>query len=298
MSLMAPRAWALREALRRFARQPVAAIGAWLLMSTAIALPLAIASAVWSMKGAWTQLDAPAQVLLFAAPGTSAADITTLVGQARAQPGVTDARHVPRDAALDDLTRRAVPGSLPELRSNPLPDTVVVTLAHGIAADAATAAVEALRKLGKVDAVHFDPAAYQRWSGLRRIVAALGGVTGLALALIALGAVIWGPRPFGVIGADELRVLRLAGADGRFIRRPGAYAGALLGAVAGATAIAAVAAGIAALMPHIAGLGLTAPVRLSLPPWPVVVTMLAAAALLGGISGSDAGRTTLRSVPL
>lgn len=296
MSVMAPRGWALREALRRLAQQPGVALAAWLVCSIAIALPLAAGSLAWSMKDTWAQLNAPAQAIVFVAPGTASADIATLRERVQAQAGVGGAVHVPRDAALAELTRRAGPGTLPDLRGNPLPDAIVATLARGLSAESAEATAAALRKLAKVDAVQFDASGYRRWSGLVRAATALAAAAAIALLLLAAGALALLPRLFAASDADEVRVLSLAGADARFIRRPAAYAGALLGCLSAASAIGAVAAGLAWLAPRVAELGFADTVSPALAPWPVLGGTVVLAALLGGSAGADAARRGLRSI--
>lgn len=296
MSLLAPRGWALREALRRLARQPAVALAAWLVCTIAVALPLAAGSLAWSLQDTWTRLNAPAQAIVFASSGTSSADITTLRERVQAQPGVSAANHVPRDAALAELTRRAGPGALPDLRGNPLPDAIVATLARGLSAEAAEATAAALRKLAKVDAVQFDAAGYRQWSGLVRAATALAATAAVALLLLAVGALTLLPRLFARTDADEARALSVAGADARFIRRPAAYAGALLGGVSAASAVGAVAAGVGWLVPRVAELGFADAVSPGLAPWPLLGAAVVFAAILGGSAGSEAARRNLRSI--
>lgn len=296
MSVIAPRGWALREALRRLAQQPGVALAAWLVCTIAIVLPLAAGSLAWSMKDTWAQLNAPAQAIVFVAAGTTSADIATLRERVQAHPGVSEAIHVPRDAALAELTRRTGPGTLPDLRGNPLPDAIVATLARGLSAESAEATAAALRKLAKVDAVQFDASGYRQWSGLVRAATALAAAAAIALLLLAAGALTLLPRLFAASDADEVRVLSLAGADARLICRPAAYAGALLGGLSAASAIGAVAAGVTWLTPRLAELGLADTVSPGLAPWPVLGGTVVLATLLGGGAGAEAARRGLRSI--
>jgi cell division transport system permease protein len=292
MSWFAPRHHALGQALRALARRPLAMLFALLLAALALWLPLAALSLAPPLAPAWQRLDAPAQAVVFVAPGSASGEISALRAKLAEQAHVTTATHVPRDAALAELARRAPGGTLPELKSNPLPDAIVVAFARGTPPESAEAAVAAMRKLARVDSVQYDGTWYRRWSAaaaLARTIAAVAAAALLVLSVAAVAAAARVPQP---VGSAELALLRLVGSSAAQRRRPFAYAGLLMGLGAGLLAVAALAAVRAGVGPTLAsqaavlGLETTWP----LPPWSVLAAVVAGAAAIGGLSGSAAGR--------
>ena len=291
MSLLSVRLDALAQALHRLASQPLTTGLALALATLSLLLPLLVATLAAPLAAAWGRFDAPAQAVVFVAAGTPSRDIEALRTQVAALPRVVDATHVTREAALEALARRAPGGSLPELKTNPLPDTIVVRLARATTAAEADGTIAALRKLGRVDAVQFDSAWYRRWTAGVRIGAAALAVGAAVLGGLCLLALVAACRLPSITGRDELRVLALVGAPPRQRRRPFAYAGALIGLAAGLLACAAVAATLAGLAPVLAdvreatGWALTWPLL----PWPVQAGVVAAGGLLGLVAGIRAG---------
>jgi len=292
MSMLGSRRYALARAGIRLTRRPPATVVALLLTTLAVGLPLFVATLAVALRPAWMQLTGPAQAVVFVAAGAPGAEIAALRTRIAELPGVTDASHVPREAALADMLRRAPGGALPDLKSNPLPDSVVVTFARGLAPDAIDASVSALGKLAKVDSVQFDAQWHRQWHATLGVVIAIGSAIAIALLLLAVTAAVASARLIGDASLDEARVLALVGADPAYQRRPYAYAGALLGLAGGLLACAAVAGALAALGPLLADLATAwrADLRWELLPWPVMVSVTALAGLIGLAAGSALGR--------
>ncbi len=280
-------------ALRLLGRQPATTLLTVLLSAAALGLALFAAALALALQPAWSRLDAAPQALVFVSPGTSSNDLQALRSRLLEQPGVTEATLLPRDAALADLGRRAPGGALPEIRNNPLPDAIRVSFARMLPTTL-EAAVEALRKLPRVDAIQFDGAAARQWwqvsRGLRLIVAGAA----LALLLIAMGLLVVAARALPQPDAGEHRLLRLLGAEPGFVRRPRAWAGALIGCTAGLVAVGATAGAWAGLR--------SAGVELPSAPWSDVQQLIAAlvafvcgAAVLGALGGASSAAVAGRA---
>lgn len=292
MSALAARRHALGAALRAMAQRPLATLLALLHAALALWLPLALASLAQPLLAAWQRLDAPAQAVVFVAPGAGSSEIAALRAKLAEQAYVATATHVPRDAALAELARRAPGGALPELKVNPLPDAIVVDFGRGTPPDAADAAVAAMRKLARVDSVQFNGAWYRRWTAaatLGRSIAAGVAALLMLLAVAAVAAAARVPRP---VGRDELALLRLVGASAAYRRRSFVYAGALIGLGAGTLAIAGLAAALFGAGPLLATqasvLGLDP--GWTLPGAPALAAVVIGATLVGSVAGSLAGR--------
>jgi cell division transport system permease protein len=287
VSWLSSRIFALTCAVQRLARRPWATLATLLLAALAIALPLALVSLTLALMPIAQRLGAPAQAVVFLKLGASSADVTSVTSVALAQPGVTDVSHIARDAALAGLARLAPGVALPEIKSNPLPDAIVVRFAARAHPAQAQAAVAALRQAARVDAVQFDTERHRRWHSAITLALAVSGGLGSATLLIALGVVLVAPRALAPLDPNEREVLILAGATPGFAGRPAAYAGALLGGASALVAIAMVAGGHAALAPVVTELrsAWQSDFAWGLPDLPTLGVLVTAAALIGGVGG-------------
>ncbi len=292
MSGLAARTRALASAVDALASAPGLAVLALLLASTALTLPLLVAALAWPLHGAWSRLDAPAQAVVFAAPGTAGSDVAALRVRLAEQPGVASATLVMRDTALADLMRRAPGGALPELKANPLPDAVVVTFARATPPTAVDTTVAALRKLPRVDSVQFDGDWYRRWMAGADAARVAGGAIALLLGVLAVAGVLGAAQLPSVIGPAELRLLALFGAPAADRRRPFIYAGGLIGLAAGIVTGGVVTSVLTSVVQQLAGVQ---PVGGAVLDWPQPATapwfgLIAGAALTGLLVGLIGGR--------
>jgi len=250
MSFWSLRAYALRRSLRLLARRPGALLLAVLLAGVALTLPLLAATVAVGARPLVAGVPAAPELSVFVAPGTSGPQIRGLQSRIEALPGVMQVRHVPREAALAELAARSGLGaSLAELKSNPLPDAFIVALAPGVDPTAVDAAAAAIRKMPGVDTVQFDSAWYRKLVGIARIALTGSAIVGGALLVLAAAVVIGAVRLLATASGEEIRVLRIVGADEGFIARPYAYVGGAVLASATALAIGAVAAVLRLLNP-------------------------------------------------
>lgn len=255
MSFWSPRVYALHRSLRLLARRPGALLLSVLLAAVALTLPLLAATVAVGARSLVAGVSAGPELSVFLAPGTSGQEIRSLQSRIEALPGVIRVRHVPREVALAELAARSGLGpSLAELKTNPLPDALIVALAPGIAPAAVDAAAATVRKLPRVDAVQFDSAWYGKLVAIGRIAFAASAIVGAGLLVLAAAVVVGAVRLLAAASAEEIRVLRMVGADEGFIGRPYAYIGAAVLASATALAIGAVAAVLRWLNPALSEL--------------------------------------------
>jgi cell division transport system permease protein len=226
------------------------------------------------------------EAVVFVTRGTDSNAVTALRDQVQGLDGVATVQWIARDAAWSDIAKRS---ALPvtELRSNPLPDVLVVRLQFGARADQLERLAAEIGKLPRVDGVRTDLGWYRRLGKWLELMRTLGWVAG-AGALGLAGAILAGAaRLFAAAAPEDLRALRLLGAEPGFIRRPFAYLGALVFLTGTAVATGIGFAGFQFLAPAITQLAADYEVEWVAwwPPWEAVSVGVAALGLLGAIIG-------------
>lgn len=297
MTAFAVRAHALREMLRLLRRRPGSFLLAVLLAAGAFTVPLTGASIARSAAPLAEQLPLGPEINLFVAASTSAAEIRQLQLQLAGRPGVSQVESITRDAALKALAQRTGNAGLVELKVNPLPDVLVVTLSPRSTPDEVEQALAELRRLPRVESVAADTGWHRQLAAILRAAGAVGGLAGgLAGALLIL-IVLASVQLQLTRSAEYVRALRLVGADTRFIVRPFAYAGALTLAFAALLAAGLTWAGLAALAPRAAEVAGLYGAVLDLHPLPVewLAAIVAGAAVIGGVTAAVGTRWSLRS---
>jgi len=296
MSALAVRVHALHEMARLIRRRPGSFLLAVLLAAAAFTVLLAGAAMARSTVALVRQLPLGPEINLFLAASTSTTEIRELQSQLTGRPGVAQVQWITRDEALKALARRAGSSGLADLKANPLPDVLVLTLSPQTEPAEVESALAELRRLPRVESVAADTGWHRQLRGLMR-AAAVGGtlVGGLALALLVL-VVLASVQLQLSTSAEYVRALRLIGADTRFIVRPLAYAGALTLGLAMLAAAGLASAGLAATAPSAAELARTYGAELDLQPVPLqwLAALVAGAATLGGLIASLSGRWGLR----
>ncbi|GMV57351.1 MAG: hypothetical protein AMXMBFR72_04670 [Betaproteobacteria bacterium] len=301
MSFWSPRAYALRRSLRLLAQRPGTLLLAVVLCAVALTLPLLAATLAVGARSLAAAISVAPELSVFLSPAANAQDVKGLQARVEAVPGVMQVRHIPREAALAELAERSGLGApLRELKTNPLPDVLVVALAPGVTPATVDAVAAAIRKLPRVDSVQFDSAWYRKLVEIGRIAligsAIVGGMLLVLVAAVTIGAV----RLLATASSEETRVLRMVGADEGFIARPYVYVGGAALALATALAVGAVAAVLRLLNPELSelarlysGTGFEVPML----PVPVLVSLLLAALLLGLFLGTFGVRRPPRPNP-
>jgi cell division transport system permease protein len=296
MSVFAPRRYALGRAFAMVRERPGAFLLGVVLTASALALPLSLASIVWSVRPVLAQLQPAPELSVFVAPRAAPKEVEALKGRLAAMPGVATVTLRPKDAAFAQLVKKSGFTTPPaELGANPLPDVLVAQLTAPVLPEAIESLGATVRGWPLVDAVRSDLDWYRKVRALGRLawaaVAVFGGVVLVLVALILVGTV----RLHAGTRSDEVAVLRLVGASPRFIVRPYAYS---------ATATLLVACGLALVFVYFAHAVLREPVLqlttlyaapFALPdPEPAhVLAVLLMAAAFGWIVGAIGARTSI-----
>ncbi len=294
MKALAVRGYALREMLRLLRRRPGSFVLAVLLAAAAFTVPLFSAPVMLAAAPLADELRLGPEINLFLAPATPSAEIRQLQSSLSRRPNVTRVEWITREAALESLVQRSGT-AIGDLKANPLPDVLVVSLAADTPPAALETAAAEMRSLPRVESVGADTGWHGKLAAALRTAATAGllllGLSAALLVLIVLGAV----QLQLSTSRDDIRVLRLVGADDGFIVRPFAYAGGLTLACAAllAAALASAALGrVGTQASELAGLyGLT----LTIPPlrleW--LAAVVALAAFVGYVTAALGTRWTL-----
>ena len=244
----------LAGAIQRLAGQPFASTLTILVIATALALPAGLRVAVNNadaVSDSW-QSAADFTVYLKLDVSEQAARRTADAIEQRAD--VARVTVIDRDAALAEFRARSGFGeAIDALGGNPLPHTLVVSPASGVATDVAALA-DAVAALPETELVQVDTAWVAR---LRAMLALAGRLVDFATVLLGLAVAI-------VIGntirleinnrSVEIEVTKLVGGTDAFIRRPFLYLGFCYGLAGAALALGVVALGLLLLAPPVRAL--------------------------------------------
>ncbi len=297
MRALAVRSHGLREMLRLLRRRPGSFLLAVLLSAAALAVSLTGASLARVLVPALDDLALGPEINLFLAPATATTEIRQLQTQLAARPIVERVEWITREAAFKSLAQRTGSTALGELKSNPLPDVLVVNLRASAEPDSVETMANELRGLPRVESVASDTGWHRKLAALLR-TAATAGLFGAGMAVALLVLIVLGAVQLQLATSrDDLRVLQLVGADDRFITRPFAYAGALtLGCGAGLAA-GLTAGALAALGPQLEELASIYGVQLAVQALPAawLAATVAGAAAVGGATAALGARWALRS---
>jgi cell division transport system permease protein len=273
----------LVDALRRIAGQPLGSLLTVLVIAIALALPAGLRVLVnnaGALSDSWQDAADFAVYLKMEVSADAAERVARAID---ARPDVASVTLIDRAKALEEFRAESGFGeALDALEGNPLPYTLVVRPASGVAGDVEAVAA-AIRALPEADLVQLDTAWVAR---LRAILALVGRIVDLATVLLALAVAI-------VVGntirleinnrAIEIEVVKLVGGTDAFIRRPFLYLGlwyGLLGAFVAAVLVAGALLALQAPVSAVANL-YGSGFRLTSLPLRETAILLAGGALLG-----------------
>jgi cell division transport system permease protein len=196
-----------------------------------------------ALSGSW---QSAADFTVYLKTDVAADRARALAREIEEREDVASVELIDRQTALDEFREQSGFGeALEALDGNPLPDTLVVRPASGLAGDVESIAAS-IDALPETDLVQVDTAWVAR---LRAILALAGRVVDLATVLLATAVAI-------VVGntirleinsrSTEIEVTKLVGGTDAFIRRPFLYLGLCYG-VAGAV-LAALLIGLTLLL--------------------------------------------------
>lgn len=217
----------------RLAGQPFSTLLTVMVIGIALALPAGLRVLVSNASALSDSWDGAADFTAYLKPGVAPERARAVAREIEGRSDVEGVELIDRDAALAEFRKQSGFGdALEALDSNPLPHTLVVRPASGIAADV-DAVAAAVGALPDVDLVQVDTA----W------VARLRAILGLAERMVDLATVLLGLAVAIVVGntirleiqnrSVEIEVTKLVGGTDAFIRRPFLYLGLCYG-IAGA----------------------------------------------------------------
>jgi cell division transport system permease protein len=238
-------------AVKRLAIQPFASILTILVIATALALPAGLRVAVNNadaVSDSW-QSAADFTVYLKMDVSEDAAKRTARSIEERAD--VAGVTLIDRDAALAEFRSESGFGeALDALDGNPLPHTLVVHPASGIATDV-EALAKAVMQLPETELVQVDTAWVSRLRAMlalaTRLVDFATAVLGLAVAIVVGNTIRLEINNRSV----EIEVTKLVGGTDAFIRRPFLYLGLCYGLAGAFVALAVVGVGLLLLGPPV-----------------------------------------------
>jgi cell division transport system permease protein len=241
----------LLGAVQRLGRQPFASVLTILVIATALALPAGLRVAVNNADGVSNSWQNAADFTVYLKTDVSEDAAKRTARGIEGRDDVAGVTLIDRDAALAEFRAQSGFGeALDALDGNPLPHTLVVHPASGIATDVEALAA-AIEKLPETELVQVDTAWVTR---LRAMLALAGRIVDFATGLLGLAVAI-------VVGntirleinnrSVEIEVTKLVGGTDAFIRRPFLYLGLCLGLAGALVALAVVWAGLLLLGPPV-----------------------------------------------
>jgi cell division transport system permease protein len=241
-------------AVERLAGQPFASMLTILVIATALALPAGLRVAVNNADAVSDSWQSAADFTVYLKLDVSEEAARRAARGIEQRADVASVTVIDRDAALAEFRARSGFGeALDALGGNPLPHTLVVSPAEGVATDV-KALADAVAALPETELVQVDTAWVAR---LRAMLALAGRLVDFATVLLGLAVAI-------VIGntirleinnrSVEIEVTKLVGGTDAFIRRPFLYLGFCYGLAGAAVALGLVALGLKLLAPPVRAL--------------------------------------------
>lgn len=238
---------AIAKAVSLATATPVLSALVVIALATALALPLLAAAVAEGLLAAIARIDAKPTVSVFLAPAAGTREREAAERALRGLPGVSAVRFIPRDAALAQLAEVEGMGDLVAgLDRNPLPDTLVATLADADPGTASTVTGRA-RSIPAVAGVQSDVAWVARLDAVARAIRWTGVLLGVLMAAAVVAATFAAARLQALTHREAIVVATLLGATRAWVSRPYLYHGLLQGLAAGLGAAAIVAGALAGL---------------------------------------------------
>jgi cell division transport system permease protein len=241
----------LAGAVARLASQPFASLLTILVIATALALPAGLRVAVNNADAVSDSWQSAADFTVYLKMDVSEEGARETARAIEQRADVAAVTVIDRGAALAEFRSRSGFGeALDALDGNPLPHTLVVHPADGLATDV-EALGQAIAALPQAEVVQVDT----EWvSRLRAMLALAGRLVDFATALLGLAVAI-------VVGntirleinnrSVEIEVTKLVGGTDAFIRRPFLYLGLCYGLAGALAALLVIGLGLLLLGPPV-----------------------------------------------
>lgn len=254
------RAWlrqhrlALAAAARKWLAQRAAALLNALALGVALALPAGGYVVLEALQGLSTRSAIDPQLSVFMRTDAKPEAARELAARLRSDGRVHRVHLITREDALASLRGTSgLADVVAALGSNPLPDTLVITVAAS-GDGALDQFAEELGRMPGVAAAQVDALWARRLAALERVgrlaLALVAGILAVGLVAIAFNTI----RLQILTQRDEIEVSKLIGATDAFIQRPFLYLGVLQGLSGVLFALALVWAGLALMNSEIVGL--------------------------------------------
>lgn len=229
-----------REAFLAFRRAPLLS----LLSITAIAFSLYTVGlfglVALNLRQALQQVEERVEIVAFLLRGTPEETVTTASQDIAAIPGVEDVTYISSEDALARARRELVEfrDAYRDLAVNPLPPAFEVRLRPGYRDEAHVGQIASiLRGFAFVEDVRYGRDWVARLDQLRNLSAAVGLVTGVAFAVVAIVIIGVTIRLTILQRSREIAIMRVVGATNQFIRGPFLLEGSLKGFLGGLLAL-------------------------------------------------------------
>ncbi len=230
----------LREAVLAFRRAPLLS----LLSVTAIAFSLYTVGlfglVALNLRQALQQVEERVEIVAFLLRGTPEETVTTASQDISVIPGVEDVTYVSSEDALARARRELIEfrDAYRDLAVNPLPPAFEVRLKPGYRDAVHVGEIASiLRGFAFVEDVRYGRDWVSRLDQLRNVAAAVGLVTGVAFAIVAIVIIGVTIRLTILQRAREIAIMRVVGATNQFIRGPFLLEGGLKGLMGGMLAL-------------------------------------------------------------
>ncbi|MDB5976443.1 MAG: cell division protein FtsX [Nevskia sp.] len=240
---------AISGTLSALARRPIGTLLTAFVIGITLALPAGLNTLVANLGQAGDSLQGSLRASLFLNDDVSAERGAELAHDLTRRPGVSSARYISREQALEEFrTFSGFGEALDILKDNPLPATIVVTPSAKQPQARTEALLKDLGTLPEVAQAKLDEKWLQRLYAIlalvQRAVLMIAGALALAV-LIVVGNTI---RLDIENRRDEIEVMKLIGAPNSYIRRPFLYTGLWYGLTGGVLACLLVQAGVISLV--------------------------------------------------
>lgn len=233
--------YAFAIATRRLVLQPFSTLANLLVIALTLSVPIVGAAILTSAQPVVREVPVSPEITIFLQP-TAPEDAKQNIAQRLKTEHANDiraSRIVDRSDALTKL--KSNPNwadALAALPENPLPDSIIVTLAeHDNLAEHAEHLVKQWQNWENVSLVQHDSAWVQRLDALLRFLRIGIALLAIGVALVVLATVFNTVRMQALVQREEIAAARLVGATESFVRRPFLYLGALTGLLASFLAI-------------------------------------------------------------
>jgi cell division transport system permease protein len=225
---------ALLSSSGHLARNPLATAFTVVVMSLALALPLALSTLVRNARSATGDFADAIGLTVYFKAGVTEQQARQLQQNAAARRGVARVTLVSAAQALEELRAQSGLGAaLAGLTDNPLPNVLTIRPTSEASAPADLEALRAyLAAWPEVDAVQLDSDWVMRFSAILQLLRRTGLIV---IALLAAGviAVVGNTIRLEILNRRaEIEVTKLVGGSNAFVRRPFLYTGALYGLTA------------------------------------------------------------------